>query len=240
VTGSGAATLAAVESGAAQLGEVGIFNIVTQLLGDPGAPDYTIVGTTFIQRLQYYVAAPPALAARGLPALANRTVGILAALSCDATLIPALVRRHGVEGVRTMPLSELGASWGDPGVFEREPSLAAATMMDPALMLGERAGQVAVVSRLNEEFPGIQWNGFVAPRSADAPMVRRYLEVYGEAVELMRGVVRGKGDPAVRATLGALANDPFWGGAFEGLANDGAARVATSDPRHPAQTPPSC
>ena len=221
VMGSGAATLEAVESGEASVGEVGLFNIITDLAAreasSPEAggkeckvPSYRIVGTPFLQQLQYYLASrPAALPGEGdddeheqhkeeatgrrlRSVLTGKTCGILSDMSCDATLIPALCARYGINSVKAVPLHTIGATWGDADVFTKPPhndkgskgsgdgrgaqeqtkttqrgvgGLAAVTMSDPALTLAESQGSARVLCSFADVFPGVQWNGFVASRT---------------------------------------------------------------------------
>lgn len=175
----------AVRNKAIHVGEIGLPPFIKAFA--EGLPA-RIIGSTFIQRLDHYLAARPGL--RSLSALKGKKVGILSRGSCDEYFIRKLLASEDIQAETEVVLVPLGDAYGDLDCF-RSGRIDAAFLVEPFLSLAESRGQVRIIARVGDNFPRYQWGGIFASEA--------YLE---KRMDLLQALMDG-----YRDTMGTIIAD---------------------------------
>jgi len=207
VTDGGPELLRQVNEGKVHVAEIGLFPFLAAM-DSPTPPAARLIGSTFIQQLDHYLAAGhPTITS--MEQLRGRRVGVLSHGSCDSYLLRAMLSASGVDPseVQEVPL---GALYGSTDVL-RDGAVDAAFLVEPALSHAEDEGIARVLRKASALYPRFQWGGLLGSDQicAEAPdVLLRALEVYRDACRLMHGVVT-TGEP--KQLLAALCElGPQW------------------------------
>lgn len=144
-----------------------------------------IIGSTFIQRLDHFLAATPQI--RTVADLKGRRIGILSAGSCDDYFLRRLLRQHGVDPDAEVEMVPLGPAYGDPDCFATG-RIDAGFLVEPSLSLAESMGYCRVLLRVGDYFPRYQWGGIFASERFirdHHPVLEGLLDGYRQAVRAM-------------------------------------------------------
>lgn len=188
VTNGGPELLKNVSEGRAHIGEIGLFPYLADLGTSKPAPA-KLVGSTFIQQLDHYLATgDPSI--QILQQLKGRRVGVLSTGSCDSYLLRAMLLQAGVNPseVEAVPL---GALYGSHDVL-RNRHVDATFLVEPALSDGEEKGHARVLTKFSALYPRFQWGALFASDALreEAPeIIERVFEVYRNACCMMYAAV---------------------------------------------------
>lgn len=208
ITDGGPELLKQVREGRVHLAEIGMFPFLAAADGAEPPPG-RLIGSTFIQQLDHYLAAGDA-SITSIKHLEGRRVGVLSRGSCDSYLLRAMLANAGADAslVEEVPL---GALYGSTDIL-RDGTVDAAFLVEPALSHAEDLGVAQVLKKASCLYPRFQWGGLLASDHfrQDAPdVLLRVMEVYKDACQLMhRAVTSGEPSEALSA-LGELGKDWF-------------------------------
>jgi NitT/TauT family transport system substrate-binding protein len=148
--------LQAVRDHRVHVGEIGLPPFLTAFSQELPA---RIIGSTFIQCLDHFLAARPGI--HSLDELKGLKIGMLSQGSCDAYFIRRLLLHRGMDPDNDVTLIALGSSYGDPSNFI-DGRIDASFMVEPALSAGESNGIFRVIARIGDFYPRYQWGGIFA------------------------------------------------------------------------------
>lgn len=146
----------AVHNGEVHVGEIGLPPFLKAFSEGLSA---RIIGSTFIQQLDHYVAARPDIPS--LSRLKNRKIGILSRGSCDEYFIRKLLTAENLDPETDVALVPLGDRYGDLRCFQTG-LIDASFLVEPVLSLGESSGRIRILARVGDRFPEYQWGGIFA------------------------------------------------------------------------------
>lgn len=192
ITNGGPELVKQVRAGSVHVGEIGLFPFLAAMDG-PEPPDARLVGGTFIQQLDHYLASG-SREITCLKDLRGRRVGVLSRGSCDSYLLQSMLKSAGVDPKEVVEVP-LGSLYGSVQVL-KEGHVDATFLVEPALSHGEDMGIAHVLTKASSLYPRFQWGGLLASNRiiAEAPdVLLRALGVYKEACLLMhRAVTTGE------------------------------------------------
>ena len=173
----------AVREGHVHIGEIGLPPFIKAF--SKGLPA-RIIGSTFIQQLDHYIAARPDIGA--LSELKGKKIGILSHGSCDEYFIQKLLKSINIDSEREVQIVPLGDAYGDLECF-RSGRVDAAFLAEPILSLGENKGWVKILARVGDYFPRYQWGGIFASETylgKKRGLLESLMGGYRESVELIK------------------------------------------------------
>lgn len=144
-----------------------------------------IIASTFIQRLDHFLAAKAGI--QTIADLKGRRIGILSRGSCDEYFIRRILQKEGIHPDHEVYLEPLGCDYGNPGCFT-EGRIDAGFMVEPALSASEMKGYCHVLARIGDFFPRYQWGGIFASDDwiqNHRDLLAALMEGYRQSVQLM-------------------------------------------------------
>ncbi|MBW1867338.1 MAG: ABC transporter substrate-binding protein, partial [Deltaproteobacteria bacterium] len=132
----------AVEDEKIFIGEIGLPPFIKAY--SRGVP-IRLIGSTFIQKLDHYVAARPQI--RSLSDLRGKKIGILSHGSCDEYFIRWMLNAEGIDPDKEVRLVPLGDAYGDLECFSSG-KIDAGFLVEPKLSLGENRRIIQVIARV--------------------------------------------------------------------------------------------
>jgi len=175
--------LKAVRDGKVHIGEIGLPPFIKAF--SEGLPA-RIIGSTFIQQLDHYLAALPDISS--LSELRGKKVGILSHGSCDEYFIRRMLNAKMIDLGGEVQIVPLGDAYGDLKCFSSG-RIDAGFLGEPTLSLGESKGLVRVVARVGDYFPRYQWGGIFATESYiknKRDLLESLLDGYRESIRRIR------------------------------------------------------
>ena len=145
--------LRAVEDGRVLVGEIGLPPFI-RAFGQ--GQKIRLIGGTFIQRLDHFLAARPDLGS--LVELRGRKVGILSKGSCDQFFLQRMFSSVGLNADLEVEMVPLGRNYARMENFTSG-LVDAAFLVEPYLSLAEDLGLARVLARVGDFFPRYQWGG---------------------------------------------------------------------------------
>ena len=186
--------LQAVRDNRVHVGEIGLPPFLAAF--SQGLPA-RIIGSTFIQNLDHFLAARPGI--HSLAELRGRRIGILSRGSCDDYFIRCLLQNQEIDPDHEATLVPLGSAYSDPACFASG-RIDAGFMVEPALSSGESKGIFHVLTRVGDFFPRYQWGGIFASDS----WIRDNLDLLTALMDGYRMTVRQMAaDPEACVPLGS-------------------------------------
>jgi len=209
ITDGGPELIKQLHEGRVHVAEIGMFPFL-RAMDEAIPPPARLIGSTFIQQLDHYLAAGDA-SITTVKHLVGRRVGVLSRGSCDSYLLRAMLAHEGANPslVEEVPL---GALYGNSDVL-LDGTVDAAFLVEPTLSNAEDKGVAHVLQKASCIYPRFQWGGLVASnyfRHAAPDVLLRVMEVYKDACRLMHKAVSTGQPSELLTTLGELG--PFWFG----------------------------
>lgn len=175
--------LKAVRDGKVHVGEIGLPPFIKAF--SKGLPA-RIIGSTFVQQLDHYVAALPDISS--LAELRGKRVGILSHGSCDEYFLHRMLNTEMIDPEEDLEIVPLGDAYGDLRCFSSG-RIDAGFLVEPMLSQGESNGLINVVARVGDYFPRYQWGGIFATESYiknKRDLLGSLLNGYRESVQRIR------------------------------------------------------
>jgi len=175
--------LKAVRDGDVHIGEIGLPPFIKAF--SEGLPA-RIIGSTFIQQLDHYIAALPDISS--LAELRGKRIGILSHGSCDEYFLHRILNTEMIDPQEDVEIVPLGDAYGDLKCF-LSGRIDAGFLVEPMLSQGESNGLLRVVARVGDYFPRYQWGGIFATEAFiknKRDLLESLLNGYRESVRRIR------------------------------------------------------
>ena len=175
--------LKAVRDGDVHIGEIGLPPFIKAF--SEGLPA-RIIGSTFIQQLDHYIAALPDISS--LAELRGKRIGILSHGSCDEYFLHRILNTEMIDPQEDVEIVPLGDAYGDMKCF-LSGRIDAGFLVEPMLSQGESNCLLRVVARVGDSFPRYQWGGIFATEAFiknKRDLLESLLNGYRESVRRIR------------------------------------------------------